>query len=40
VTSGLQDYLVCVEMFCFAIAHKFTFTHLEYLPRYNGGIEG
>jgi len=40
VASGLQDYLVCVEMFCFAIAHKFTFTHLEYLPGHNGGVEG
>jgi len=33
VANGLQDYLICVEMFCFAIAHSFTFTHLEYLPR-------
>jgi len=40
VASGLQDYLVCVEMFYFAIAHKFTFTYLEYLPGNNGGIEG
>jgi len=37
VASGLQDYLVCVEMFCFAIAHAFTFTHKEYLPRNIGG---
>lgn len=32
VASGLQDYLICVEMFCFAIAHSYTFTHLEYTP--------
>jgi Domain of unknown function. len=32
VANGLQDYLICVEMFCFAIAHSFTFTHKEYLP--------
>jgi len=32
VANGLQDYLICVEMFCFAIAHSFTFTHEEYLP--------
>ena len=28
IANVLQDYLVCVEMFCFAIAHSFTFTHL------------
>ena len=38
VASGLQDYLVCVEMFCFAIAHAYTFTHLEYLPGHGGGV--
>jgi hypothetical protein len=32
VANGLQDYLICVEMFCFAIAHSFTFTHKEYMP--------
>ena len=32
VANGLQDYLICVEMFCFAIAHSFTFTYKEYLP--------
>lgn len=32
VANALQDYLVCVEMFFFAIAHSFTFTHIEYLP--------
>jgi hypothetical protein len=38
VANGLQDYLICVEMFCFAIAHSFTYTHNEYLPNHNGGI--
>jgi len=32
VANGVQDYLICVEMFCFAIAHSFTFTYKEYLP--------
>ena len=36
VANGLQDYLICVEMFCFAIAHSFTFTHKEYLPNRAG----
>lgn len=36
VANGLQDYLICVEMFCFAIAHSFTFTHKEYLPNQRG----
>lgn len=37
VANGLQDYLICIEMFCFAIAHAFTFTHTEYLPNREGG---
>mmetsp|Transcript_31512 Transcript_31512/g.36233 ORF Transcript_31512/g.36233 Transcript_31512/m.36233 type:complete len:506 (+) Transcript_31512:125-1642(+) len=36
VANGFQDYLICVEMFCFAIAHAFTFTHEEYLPNRAG----
>jgi len=32
VANGLQDMLVCIEMLLFAIAHKFTFTHKDYLP--------
>uniref|UniRef100_A0A7S4HS15 Transmembrane protein 184C n=1 Tax=Odontella aurita TaxID=265563 RepID=A0A7S4HS15_9STRA len=32
VANGLQDMLVCIEMLVFAIAHKFTFTHKDYLP--------
>lgn len=31
VAESLQDLLICVEMFFFAIAHRFTFTHREYL---------
>ena len=37
VANGIQDYLICVEMFGFAIAHGITFTEQEYLPTgYNG----
>jgi hypothetical protein len=36
VANGVQDYLICVEMFCFAIAHSFTFTYKEYLPSRRG----
>ncbi|EJK67080.1 hypothetical protein THAOC_11930 [Thalassiosira oceanica] len=32
VANGIIDYLVCVEMVFFAIAHMFTFTYKEYLP--------
>lgn len=32
VANGIIDYLVCVEMVFFAIAHMFTFTYREYLP--------
>jgi len=32
VATGLQDFLVCVEMLAFAIAHTYTFTYREYLP--------
>lgn len=32
VAGGIIDYLVCVEMVIFAIAHTFTFTYKEYLP--------
>jgi len=37
VANGLQDCLICVEMFCFAIAHSFTFTHEEYHPNHVRG---
>jgi len=40
VANGLEDYLICVEMFCFAIAHSFTFTHKEYLPNRGGSGGG
>ena len=30
VASGLQDYLITVEMLIFAIAHSYTFGHEEY----------
>jgi len=32
VAGGIIDYLVCVEMVFFAVAHMFTFTYKEYLP--------
>ena len=32
VAGGIIDYLVCVEMMFFSIAHMFTFTYKEYLP--------
>ena len=32
VANGLIDYLVCVEMTFFAVAHMFTFTYRDYLP--------
>lgn len=32
VAGGIIDYLVCVEMVIFSIAHTFTFTYKEYLP--------
>jgi hypothetical protein len=30
VASGLQDYLITVEMLFFAIAHSYTFGYEEY----------
>ena len=32
VANGIQDYLICVEMLGFAVAHGITFTEKEYLP--------
>ena len=45
VAGGIIDYLVCVEMVFFSIAHMFTFTYREYLPedmdeRRRSGIVG
>ena len=33
IANGLQDYCICIEMVFFAIAHSYTFTYKEYLPR-------
>ena len=30
IAKGLQDYLICIEMFIFAIAFNFAFTHKDY----------
>ena len=32
VANGIIDYLICIEMVFFSIAHMFTFTYKEYLP--------
>jgi hypothetical protein len=32
VAKGLQDYLICIEMFVAAIVHAFVFPHNEYSP--------
>ncbi len=31
VAKGLQDWLICIEMFCAAIVHTFVFPHTDYL---------
>ena len=36
VADGLQDYLICVEMLFFALAHSYTFSYTEYITL-NGG---
>ena len=36
VANGLIDYCICIEMVIFAIAHSYTFTYKEYLPRHTG----
>jgi hypothetical protein len=33
VAKGLQDYLICIEMFVAAIVHLFVFSHTEYDPQ-------
>ena len=33
VAKGLQDYLICIEMFLAAIVHTFVFPHSEYSPQ-------
>jgi Organic solute transporter Ostalpha len=32
VAKGMQDYLICIEMFVAAIVHIFVFPHSEYTP--------
>jgi len=32
VANGIQNYLICAEMFMFAIAHMISFSHLECIP--------
>ncbi|KAL7540580.1 hypothetical protein ACHAXR_010221 [Thalassiosira sp. AJA248-18] len=31
VAKGLQDWLICIEMFCAAFVHMFVFPHTDYL---------
>jgi len=31
VAKGLQDWLICIEMFCAAIVHTFVFPHTDYM---------
>jgi hypothetical protein len=33
VAKGLQDYLICIEMFIGSIVHVFVFPHTDYLPQ-------
>jgi len=33
VAKGLQDYLICIEMFIISIVHSFVFPHSEYSPQ-------
>ena len=33
LAAGLQDFLICVEMFIAAIAHRYVFSYTEYLDR-------
>ena len=33
VAKGIQDYLICIEMFFAAIAHTLVFPHTEYSPQ-------
>lgn len=33
VAKGIQDYLICIEMFLIAIVHSFVFPHTEYTPQ-------
>lgn len=31
IANGIQDYLICIEMFFAAVAHHYTFTHTDYV---------
>ena len=33
VAKGIQDYLICVEMFIASVVHSFVFPHTEYSPQ-------
>jgi hypothetical protein len=33
VAKGVQDYLICIEMFLAAVVHTFVFPHTEYSPQ-------
>eukprot|EP00547_Thalassionema_nitzschioides_P009147 CAMPEP_0194229014 /NCGR_PEP_ID=MMETSP0156-20130528/43673_1 /TAXON_ID=33649 /ORGANISM="Thalassionema nitzschioides, Strain L26-B" /LENGTH=706 /DNA_ID=CAMNT_0038961549 /DNA_START=212 /DNA_END=2332 /DNA_ORIENTATION=- len=33
VAKGLQDYLICIEMFVASLVHVFVFPHTDYLPQ-------
>ena len=33
VAKGIQDYLICIEMFLAAVVHMFVFPHSEYSPQ-------
>ncbi|KAK1791183.1 hypothetical protein P4O66_013146 [Electrophorus voltai] len=37
VATGLQDFIICVEMFLAAIAHHFTFTYKPYIQQAEEG---
>lgn len=33
LSSKLQDFLICIEMFLAAIAHHYSFTYKAFIPR-------
>eukprot|EP00546_Thalassionema_frauenfeldii_P009637 CAMPEP_0178910656 /NCGR_PEP_ID=MMETSP0786-20121207/9218_1 /TAXON_ID=186022 /ORGANISM="Thalassionema frauenfeldii, Strain CCMP 1798" /LENGTH=664 /DNA_ID=CAMNT_0020582931 /DNA_START=125 /DNA_END=2115 /DNA_ORIENTATION=+ len=33
IAKGLQDYLICIEMFVASLVHVFVFPHTDYLPQ-------
>ncbi|XP_049591578.1 transmembrane protein 184C isoform X3 [Syngnathus scovelli] len=37
VATGLQDFIICIEMFLAAIAHHYTFTHKPYIQEAEEG---